>query len=71
LELGLDAACPDPGEVAVGGGVKITGAYTGFTITEDAPIFDTGSSVPTSWNGTVANLSGSTITMTVWVICES
>jgi len=49
----------------------VTGAYTGFTITEDAPVFPSGGAVPTAWNGTVANLSGATLTLTVWVICES
>jgi hypothetical protein len=70
LELGLDASCPDSGEVAISGGVKVTGAFNGFTITEDTPVFG-GGTLPNAWNGTVAILSGATITMTVWVICES
>jgi hypothetical protein len=39
LELGLDASCPDAGDVAIGGGVKVTDALSGFIITENAPVF--------------------------------
>ncbi|HUY27589.1 MAG TPA: hypothetical protein VMV27_09235 [Candidatus Binataceae bacterium] len=56
------------GEVAVGGGGQIgSGGVEGALITRTAPIPTTG--IPTGWNIIVANVSGSTLPVTVYAVC--
>jgi hypothetical protein len=53
----------------VSGGVSIAEILVNIFVLRDAPT--QGSGAPTSWEGEVANTSGSTATMSVKVVCAT
>jgi Collagen triple helix repeat (20 copies) len=63
----LNLAC-DTG-VPVSGGVTIAEAAVNAFILSDSPLPDSGA--PSVWQGEVANASGTTVTMTVRVVCTT